>query len=173
MNSNLEKFTHIFLHQDTPRKALEPPYSSPYQVLSQREKTATPHVQEACHCVNRQGQAGLHPQRDWPWEQLQPASCNNPGHSTTCHAATALHNDYTLWSPQPFPCLLKHLSTHLHGGVDVGTSRTVKQTTPTVKQEQVIFICYSLQCGCQDTHTSATQPALIAETPVLTGYRAA
>jgi hypothetical protein len=51
----------------------------------------------------------------------------------------------------------------------VGTSHSANQTTPTVQQEQAIFIRYSLQSGRWDTHTSATQPALIAETPVLTG----
>jgi hypothetical protein len=39
MYSNLEKCTHVFLHQDATRRALEPPYSGPYQVLLRREKT--------------------------------------------------------------------------------------------------------------------------------------
>jgi hypothetical protein len=39
MHNDLEKCTHVFLHQDTIRRALEPPYSGPYQVLSRREKT--------------------------------------------------------------------------------------------------------------------------------------
>jgi cleavage and polyadenylation specificity factor subunit 1 len=34
VHSDLEKCTHVFLRQDTTRRALEPPYSSPYQVLS-------------------------------------------------------------------------------------------------------------------------------------------
>jgi cleavage and polyadenylation specificity factor subunit 1 len=38
MHSDLKKCTHIF-HQDTTCQALELPYSSPYQVLSWREKT--------------------------------------------------------------------------------------------------------------------------------------
>jgi cleavage and polyadenylation specificity factor subunit 1 len=37
--SDLEKCIHVFLRQDTTRRALEPPYSGPYQVLSRREKT--------------------------------------------------------------------------------------------------------------------------------------
>jgi hypothetical protein len=37
--SYLEKCTHVFLRQDTTRRALEPYYSLPYQVLSRREKT--------------------------------------------------------------------------------------------------------------------------------------
>jgi cleavage and polyadenylation specificity factor subunit 1 len=39
MHSDLEKCTHIFICQDTRRRALEPPYSGPYQVLSRRRKT--------------------------------------------------------------------------------------------------------------------------------------
>jgi cleavage and polyadenylation specificity factor subunit 1 len=38
VHSDLERCTHVFLHQDTTRQALEPPYSGPYQVLSRREK---------------------------------------------------------------------------------------------------------------------------------------
>jgi hypothetical protein len=33
------KCTHVFLCQDATRRALEPPYSGPYQVLSRRDKT--------------------------------------------------------------------------------------------------------------------------------------
>jgi hypothetical protein len=36
---DLENCTHVFLHQDTTCRTLEPPYSGPYQVLSRREKT--------------------------------------------------------------------------------------------------------------------------------------
>jgi cleavage and polyadenylation specificity factor subunit 1 len=39
VHSDLEKCKHIFLWQNTTRRALEPPYSGPYQVLSWREKT--------------------------------------------------------------------------------------------------------------------------------------
>jgi hypothetical protein len=39
IHSTLEKFTHVFLRQDKTHRALEPPYSSPYQVLSQIDKT--------------------------------------------------------------------------------------------------------------------------------------
>jgi hypothetical protein len=41
MHSNLEKGTHVFLHQDTTRRDLElpAPYSGPYQVLSRKNKT--------------------------------------------------------------------------------------------------------------------------------------
>jgi hypothetical protein len=39
VHSDFEKCTHVFLLQDTLRRALEPPYSGPYQVLSHREDT--------------------------------------------------------------------------------------------------------------------------------------
>jgi hypothetical protein len=133
VHSDLERCTHVFLRQNTTRRALEPTYSGPYQVLSRIEKTATSRAREACHCVKRQGQADLYPQRHRPREQLQPFSGNNPGRSTTSHAATVLPKKYTLRSSHPFPCSLKHLRSHLRGGGgDVGTSHSAIQTTPTV-----------------------------------------
>jgi hypothetical protein len=39
MHSNLKKCTHVFLRQDSTCRALEPPYSGPYKVLSRRQKT--------------------------------------------------------------------------------------------------------------------------------------
>jgi hypothetical protein len=39
LHSGLEKYTHVFLHQDTRCRGLEPPYSGTHQVLSRREKT--------------------------------------------------------------------------------------------------------------------------------------
>jgi cleavage and polyadenylation specificity factor subunit 1 len=39
VHSDLERCTHVFLRQDTTRRALEPPYSGPYRVLSRRAKT--------------------------------------------------------------------------------------------------------------------------------------
>jgi hypothetical protein len=39
MHSDLKKCTHVFLYQDATHRALEPPYSSPYQFLSWRGKT--------------------------------------------------------------------------------------------------------------------------------------
>jgi cleavage and polyadenylation specificity factor subunit 1 len=39
VHSDLERCLHVFLHQDTTRRALEPPYSGPYWVLSWRVKT--------------------------------------------------------------------------------------------------------------------------------------
>jgi hypothetical protein len=42
VHSNLEKCTHVFLRQDTTRRALDPPYSGPYQVVAERENNANP-----------------------------------------------------------------------------------------------------------------------------------
>jgi hypothetical protein len=39
VHSDLGKCTHAFLRQDAPRRALEPPYSGPYRVLSRKNKT--------------------------------------------------------------------------------------------------------------------------------------
>jgi hypothetical protein len=39
VHSALEECTNVFLRQDATRRALEPPYSGPYQVLSRRDKT--------------------------------------------------------------------------------------------------------------------------------------
>jgi transposase InsO family protein len=50
VHSDLERCTHVFLRQDTTRRALEPPYSGPYRVLSCRVKTENSRAREACHC---------------------------------------------------------------------------------------------------------------------------
>jgi hypothetical protein len=120
--SNLKKCTHVFLHQDTTCWALEPPYSGPYQVLSWREKAMQLLMRGRPITVSRQGQAGLHPQWAGLREQLQPNSRSNSGHSTTCHAVTALYKNYALWAPHPCPPSLQHLSNHLHREGDVRTS---------------------------------------------------
>jgi hypothetical protein len=39
VHKDLHNCTHVFLRQDATRRALVPPYSGPYQVLSRREKT--------------------------------------------------------------------------------------------------------------------------------------
>jgi hypothetical protein len=39
IHKDLTNCTHVFLRQDSIRRALEPPYSGPYQVLSQKNKT--------------------------------------------------------------------------------------------------------------------------------------
>jgi hypothetical protein len=55
LHSDLEKYTHVFLRQDTTRRALESPYSGPYQVLSRRKKTLQLLVRGKPVTVNRQG----------------------------------------------------------------------------------------------------------------------
>jgi cleavage and polyadenylation specificity factor subunit 1 len=53
VHSDLEKCTHVFLHQETMRWALEHPLQWPLQgPVTEREDAATPCVWEACHCVN-------------------------------------------------------------------------------------------------------------------------
>jgi hypothetical protein len=39
VHKDLHNCKRVFLRQDATRRALEPPYSGPYQVLSRREKT--------------------------------------------------------------------------------------------------------------------------------------
>jgi hypothetical protein len=39
LHNDHEMYTHVFLRQETTRRALESPYSGPYQVLSRRAKT--------------------------------------------------------------------------------------------------------------------------------------
>jgi hypothetical protein len=44
VHSALEECTNVFLRQDATRRALEPPYSGPYHVLSRKRKTLQPLV---------------------------------------------------------------------------------------------------------------------------------
>jgi hypothetical protein len=97
--------------------------------VTERYDAATTRTREACHRVNWQGQASLHPQRNQLREQPEPTSYSNPCHSTACHATTAPYKNYALWSPHTFPLSLQHLSNHLcgcvcGGGGDVGTSHS-------------------------------------------------
>jgi hypothetical protein len=39
IHKDLTNCTHVFLREDSTRRALEPPYSGPYQVLSRKDKT--------------------------------------------------------------------------------------------------------------------------------------
>jgi cleavage and polyadenylation specificity factor subunit 1 len=65
VHRDLERCTHVFLCQDTTRRALEPPLQRPLPgPVTESEDSATSRVREVCHCVNGQGQAGLHPKRD-------------------------------------------------------------------------------------------------------------
>jgi hypothetical protein len=65
MHYGLYNCSQVFLWQDTTSRALEPPYSGPYQVLSQREKTLRLLVHGwPITIINQEDQAGLHVQRD-------------------------------------------------------------------------------------------------------------
>ena len=108
VHSDLEKCTHVFLRQITTRLALEPLYSGPHQVLSRREKTLRlfmrgrpvtvsagmvkpVYILSGTDCGNS------------TFNPVQSAGRRNRDRSITCHATTALHMNYTLRSPHPFP----------------------------------------------------------------------
>jgi hypothetical protein len=165
VHSDLERCTHVFLRQDTTREALEPPLQRSLPVpVTESEDSATSGAREACHCVNRQGQASLHPQRDRPREQLQPASRNIPGHSTISHATTAINKNYTLRSSHSFPCSLQHLSNQLRGGG--GRCGNLPQGK-TDNSHRVAKVCdiYVLQIVAWpwNIYIGATQPAATAK----------
>jgi hypothetical protein len=92
VHSDLEKCTHVFLRQDTTRRALDPPTATP---------TGSVHG-ERRHC-NSSCAGGPSPYQligsSWPTfsmgltagKHLQPACRHNPGRTTTYHAATAHH----------------------------------------------------------------------------------
>jgi cleavage and polyadenylation specificity factor subunit 1 len=101
VHSDLEMCTHIFLHQYTTRRALERPYSGPYQVLSRREKTLQLLVCGRPFTVST--------------DRVKPAyilngsdrqSTFNPPAATTPAAAPPATPPRTLWSSHPFPCSL-------------------------------------------------------------------
>jgi hypothetical protein len=112
-HKDLEKCTHVFLRQDTMRRALEPPYSGPYQILSWRDKTlqllvcrrpvtvSTDRVKPAyilnkTNCVNN-----LNPPAIATPAIVPPATPPQPPTKNYAHT---------------FPLSLQHLSNHLHGG---------------------------------------------------------
>jgi hypothetical protein len=158
-HSDLNKSTHIFLCQDTMCHALEPPPKRPLPCpVTVIEDTVTP------QCVNQQGQAGLHPQWDWlRGENIQSVSRCNRGPSIACHGATALHTNYMLPSPHPFPRTLQHLSNHLNGGV-LWEPPTVKRTLPNQRSpwhHQRKLVCTlpsdkSIKMRASDTLVSVT-----------------
>jgi hypothetical protein len=64
VHSDLEKSTHVFLSQDTTRRALVPAYSGPYQVVSRSQKTLQLFVRGRPVTASTDSQAGLQPQWD-------------------------------------------------------------------------------------------------------------
>jgi hypothetical protein len=80
VHKDLRDCTHAFLHQDATRRALEPPYSGPYHVLSRREKTLQLLVRGKPVTVSicRSGQASLR------FGRIRPRSptLNSPANTT-------------------------------------------------------------------------------------------
>jgi hypothetical protein len=100
-------------------------------LVTEREDTVTPRAQEAHHGVNWQGQAGLHPQWDWPREEhLQSTGQCNPGCSTTCHAVTAHHMNYVLQPPHIILLFSTFEQPSLRGMIS--EPPTVKQALPII-----------------------------------------
>jgi hypothetical protein len=116
MHSDLEKCTHVFLHQVATRRGLEPHTAAPTKSCHGEIRCCNYSYGEGRHRVRRQGQASLHTLREQPREQHEPTNPSNPGHSTACHATTALYKNNALRLSHPFPLSLQHLSNHLRGG---------------------------------------------------------
>jgi hypothetical protein len=107
VHSDLEKCTHVYLHHDAIRWALEPSYSGHYQVLSRREKTLRLLVRGRSVTVST--------------DRVKPVYMLN---ETDRGTTTAHRTDYTFRTPHTFPCSLKHLSDNLRGGGgDAGATR--------------------------------------------------
>jgi hypothetical protein len=51
IHKDLTNCTHVFFRQDSTRRALEPPYSGPYQVLSRKDKTIKLCVEIPSSCL--------------------------------------------------------------------------------------------------------------------------
>jgi hypothetical protein len=95
VHSNLEKCTHVFLRQDATRRALEPPYSGPYKVLSRREKTlqllvrgkpvtvSKDGVKPACTLNGTDSRNNLHPPAATAPATAPPATSPQPPATTT------------------------------------------------------------------------------------------
>jgi hypothetical protein len=112
-----EKCTHVFLLQDAMRRALEPPYSGPYHVLSRRDKMLQLLVCRRPVTVSTDRVKPAYILMRPTAEQPEPTSHSNPCNSTAYPATTASYKNYALWSPHIFPLSLQHLSNHLHGGM--------------------------------------------------------
>jgi hypothetical protein len=103
VHSDLEKYTHVFLHQDVTRQALETPYSGPYQVLSWRDKTLQLLVCGRPVTVST--------------DRVKPAYILNETNRRNNPNPQALYKKYALRSPHPFHLSLQRLSNHLRAGV--------------------------------------------------------
>jgi hypothetical protein len=104
---------HVFLRQDATRRALEPPYSGPYQVLSRREKTLQLLVRGKPVTVSADRVKPAYVfERDRLWEHsFQPR-----GQRYSRHSTTSSYTGYTLRSPRSLPRTLQNQTNILPGG---------------------------------------------------------
>jgi hypothetical protein len=112
VHKDFHNCTRVFLRQDATGRALEPPYSGPYQVLSRKEKTLQFPVRGKPVTVSVD--------RVKPAYMLNEADCGstifNPLASATRESTTSIYTDYTLRSPPSLPRTLQYLSNILCGG---------------------------------------------------------
>ena len=114
--SDLEKCTHVFLRQASTRRALESPYTGPYQLLSRREKTL--------QLLARGRHVTVSTDRVKPDYILQETDSRNtinpPAAATPTVGPPAMptvpYKDYTLRTPHPFPSSPEHMSINFREG---------------------------------------------------------
>jgi cleavage and polyadenylation specificity factor subunit 1 len=103
VHKDLHNCTHVFLRHDATRRALELPYSGPYQVLSRREETL--------QLLVRGRPVTASADRVKPAYVLNEADCGstifNPLASATPDIAPPPATDYTLRSPLSLPRTLQ------------------------------------------------------------------
>jgi hypothetical protein len=168
VHSDLERCTHIFLHQDTTRLALEPPLQRPLPgPITERED---------CNFWCAGGLSLCQ-----PTGSSRPTSSTGPTAGTTSthqpqqprpqhHQPRRQSPLQELYAPvvTSISSSLKHLSNHLHGGCCGNLPQCKTDNSHRVAKAGNI---YTLQIVAWpwNIHTSATQPALIAKTRVVTG----
>jgi hypothetical protein len=162
---DLERCRHIFLRQDTTRRAWSPLQRSLPGTVMERESTATPVASRPLT---------LSTDRDKPAYILNGTdsrkSTFKTGSSTTYHAATADHTNYALRSQHPFPRSPQHLNNHLHGCVK-WKPPTLKKVLPNPRsprqlQRPLVRASHSDKCmkmRTSDTLASGTERILIFE----------
>jgi hypothetical protein len=144
VHSDLGKFMHVFLRQDTTRRALEPPYSGSYRVLSRREKTlqllvrGRPVTVSADRVKPAYTLDGANGETNYTLDSGSSttrhtatalANQTNPSHPTIRHTSTAPRKDYTFRTPCTFSVPFQYLSNHLREGV-MWEHPTVKTHNP-------------------------------------------
>jgi hypothetical protein len=122
VHKDLHNCTHVLLCQDATRRALEPPYSGPYQVLSRKEKTlqVLVHGKPVTVSADRVKPAYVLNETDCGSTTSKSSANTTPAtpHTISGHTATTpSYPDYTIRSPRPLPCTFRHLSNNLRGGV--------------------------------------------------------